>query len=459
MIREYISKESGNTRLLIFFTGWSTDTNVAKDIKIPRGYDFMLVRDYRELVWEPIDKKYEESLIIAWSLGVPAAQILYPFISKDLKLTGLFAVNGSRHPVDDVRGIPVNIFTGTLDTLNERNLHKFRIRTAGGIEKFNKVKEFLRSDLGIDSLKDELSKFLDMANPEEFSPEWDHVFISADDKIFPVENLLNEWKDSPVTVLQNSDHLPDLQTIFNLVVKDKNVIAEKFDRSIGSYNANAGVQKENASRLVEILKESGQNYTDILEIGAGAGNLTSLLFKAYPDAKISALDIGRTNHLPGVKYMREDAEIILSEFPQNSFDLVISGSTFQWFHSPFRCLQAIEKILRKGGMAAFSTYLKGNFSQLESVTGNSLLYLTPDQWELLVKRTDLEIEFTEVIETTMLFHSVNDIFHHLKSTGVNALSGEKKTLREMKMIMENYPVSNGNYPLTYLSYLMKLKKK
>ena len=143
MKREYIIQKASNTRLIIFFTGWSTNPQILSRIKIPEGYDLICCYDYTQIRWESIEKEYQEGIIIAWSLGVKVAEILYDQLSKTIHVTGVYAINGTGTPVDDLKGIPKEIFQTTLETLNERNLKKFRIRICGSVPKFNELEKNL----------------------------------------------------------------------------------------------------------------------------------------------------------------------------------------------------------------------------------------------------------------------------------------------------------------------------
>ena len=455
MKRNFLIKASENKRLIIFFTGWSTDWHILEDIIIPEGYDLLCIWDYRTWDWSPLNKIYEEIVIIAWSFGVVAAENLYHLIKIEGNVTGLYAINGSRIPVDDDYGIPVRIFDSTLKTLDERNLKKFKIRISGGIEKYNELKIKLETESNIDSLKQELFHFSRLSHPQTFSTHWDFAFISESDKIFPVENLKKSWWDTPVRILKNEEHLTDFQKIFNLAIKDKSSITKNFEKSLSTYEDNAESQKKAASRLIGLLNKDKLNFKEILEIGSGSGFLTKKIFSSFPDCSLTMIDLA-DNSMEGVNFLKGDAETLLKSFTEATFDLVISSSTFQWMHSPARVIRECGHILKKGGKCAFTTYIEGTFEELSKLSGNSLLYLSEEQWKLLVKKSGMSIEHSEVAHSTLLFDSVRELFHHLKATGVNALSGKNKTISEMKKMMDCYPGVTGKYPLTYVSLLMIL---
>ena len=106
MQTKYLINNEENNRLILFFTGWSTDWRILSDVRIPDGYDLLIVWDYRNPAPFNILKKYDETVVLAWSFGVYAAQLLLPSLSSGLNITGRWAVNGSLNPIDPISGIP-----------------------------------------------------------------------------------------------------------------------------------------------------------------------------------------------------------------------------------------------------------------------------------------------------------------------------------------------------------------
>lgn len=443
---------------MIFFTGWSTNSGILRDVYIPPGYDLLCCWDYRELSWQETEKNYNEIVVIAWSFGVAAANILLPLIEVVGNVTGRYAINGSRIPIDDHIGIPKLIFEGTMNSLDVRNLQKFRIRIAGGIARYKHFEKCLESELSIEELREELIIFNERNFLTKDSSHWDYVFISENDKIFPASNLENSWKDTPFSILPREEHLPDFRKLFNLILKDKLSIGKNFEKSLLSYNISASVQNQSCIRLMEILQEKGSSFKDILEIGSGSGNLTHLIKTSFLPRKLTVMDITGIPPLSGVDFIRGDAEILVKNLPSGSYDLVISGSTMQWFHSPGGMMKEIKRTLKNDGIFAFSTFISGTFKELSALSGDSLLYLTEQQWKDLANKMGYQILYSEVLQTVLTFDSVKEVFDHLKTTGVNSLSGGGKSVGEMRKIINSYPIKDGKRNLTYLSFIMILRK-
>ena len=458
MERKYLIKRPGNNRLVIFFSGWSTDWRILRDINLPERYDFLCLWNYGDDVWKPLERRYEEAVIIAWSFGVPVANKLFGAISKEINVTGLFAVNGTIYPVDDEKGIPSQIFINTLNALNERNLYKFRIRISGGINRFKSIRNsFPEKDI-LPTLKKELSYFKDKSFVGKDNPVWDYAILSVNDKIFPLDNLKQAWSGTPFMELEDQEHLPDFQTIFDLLIKDKQNVVKRFGKALFSYEENAEVQKGLADAILDSLKKTGKIYSNILEIGGGSGILTRKLKKDYPNSSMISLDIVKGNPYPGVEIWEGDAESVLKNMPPNNFDLVISGSTVQWFHSPYRFIVEVYRVLKEKGVFAFTTYLPGTYREISDLTGSGLLYLTSGNWESMVRKAGFEIETISQNTITLYFDKVGDVFSHLRATGVNGITGKNRKIGEIKEIMRNYPRENGKLPLTYETFLMVARK-
>ncbi|MDE7089467.1 MAG: DUF452 family protein, partial [Prevotella sp.] len=103
------------SRLLLIFTGWSTDHNHLRELQMP-GWDIAVIYDYSTPIINgaPDFNRYDEIAVIAWSFGVPVATVFLKE-NQHLPVTCTIAVNGTLYPVDDLRGIPHVIFNATRD--------------------------------------------------------------------------------------------------------------------------------------------------------------------------------------------------------------------------------------------------------------------------------------------------------------------------------------------------------
>ncbi|MDE6512675.1 MAG: DUF452 family protein, partial [Muribaculaceae bacterium] len=202
----FLNKEN-SPRLLLIYAGWSTDESAFASVRCP-GYDIAVVSDYSEL--EPLRiAGYGEVVLLAWSLGVHAAE----FTAGGLPLTLTIAVCGTPAPVSDTLGIPEAIWNATAESLSEASLKKFRRRMG--------APDLPRGERSIESLQRELLNF-----PTEPVPfRWDRAVIAADDRIFPPENQRRAWQGRAEVTEIYGTHFPDFNHIFDRFITNKSLVS------------------------------------------------------------------------------------------------------------------------------------------------------------------------------------------------------------------------------------------
>ena len=184
-------------------------------LTLPDQCDLLALYDYRilELSDDPADlpwNSYEAVTIVAWSLGVWAAEQVVPHWSILPTKQRLIAVAGSPYPMHDQWGIPKQIFVGTLEGLTDENRQRFNRRMCGG-KRYKQLYDIL-SERPTTELRDELQAVYDsLATPEasESTPHtrlaWDLAIIGERDQIFPAKNLSTLWEAVNVPTLLFSD--------------------------------------------------------------------------------------------------------------------------------------------------------------------------------------------------------------------------------------------------------------
>ena len=187
-------------------------------LTLPDQCDLLALYDYRDLEQSddladlPWDS-YEAVTIVAWSLGVWAAEQVVPHWSILPTKQRLIAVAGSPYPMHDQWGIPKQIFVGTLEGLTDENRQRFNRRMCGG-KRYKQLYDIL-SERPTTELRDELQAVYDsLATSEE--PEttprtrlaWDLAIIGERDQIFPAKNLSTLWKavNVPTLLLPDGYH-------------------------------------------------------------------------------------------------------------------------------------------------------------------------------------------------------------------------------------------------------------
>jgi len=192
-MKTYIRRRDTNNHLVVFYGAWGTDENVFIPL-CNDEFDFILFYNYSadEALVLPEMKTYEKITLIAWSLGVWAAE--YLSLKTGIKPDVTIAVNGTPIPADDRYGIPLNVFEGTLNNITEQNMEKFYFRMFGDKKTYQKNIDRIPHRT-LKSLHDELRWLYNrIMEPREAGFKWDYAVISEKDRIFPSKNLKGYWK-------------------------------------------------------------------------------------------------------------------------------------------------------------------------------------------------------------------------------------------------------------------------
>lgn len=175
----------------------------------PLSSDLLLCYDYRSMTFDAsVLEGYCELRVVAWSMGVWVAGQVLGNLSGLPAITGRLAVNGTPFPIDDVRGIPVAIFRGTLEGLNPQTLGKFRRRMCGSSEG---VKAFLAHGLTrpLEELREELASLYRLVSSLPSTGwAWEEAWIGRRDRIFPAANQQEAWKGIPVFLFDEEHYSP-----------------------------------------------------------------------------------------------------------------------------------------------------------------------------------------------------------------------------------------------------------
>jgi biotin synthesis protein BioG len=186
-------KVNGNSKLLLFFSGWAMDENPTAHLN-HEGFDLCVCFDYTHLETSAIEKwrMYSEIVLIAWSTGVWAAEQVVG--NLNLPISEAIAINGTPTTVHDETGIPRAIFQGTYDNLTAQSMHKFQRRMLGSAAAY-KVFAPLIPQRTLEDQKEELANVLsvDFDTLETGLIKWDQAIIGTADAIFLQENQLGYW--------------------------------------------------------------------------------------------------------------------------------------------------------------------------------------------------------------------------------------------------------------------------
>lgn len=229
------------------------------------------------------------------------------------------------------------------------------------------------------------------------------------------------------------------------------LIKNQFEKSIDKYLENADVQKIMAKKLVENLVDIRRDFTNVLELGCGAGILTEQLFQNISYKSYFANDLVAKSEkyvkkfIPDVRFYCGNAQRIK---PSRKMDLIVSNAMFQWFDNPEKVCNYYKTLLEKDGILAFTSFGEGNYKEIKDLTGLSLRYRTFDEMNKILSE-NYEVLYSEQFSYVMRFENPLQLLTHMKNTGVNSLSSRHWTFKEVKSFCDKYA---EKYPLITLSY-------
>lgn len=192
------------TDLILYFNGWAMTPESVEHLERPVGYDLAILWDYREVAW-PLGldlTRYEHIHLVAWSMGVWAADILLH--TTELPIARAVAVCGTGYPMSDAYGIPVAIFRGTLEGLTDANRVRFNRRMCGG-RTYKHLFEALAARPTAE-IYDELHHVLSVeAHSEQPIPKakavrWTLALVGGQDRIVPACSQETYWRGMGVEV-------------------------------------------------------------------------------------------------------------------------------------------------------------------------------------------------------------------------------------------------------------------
>jgi len=253
---------------------------------------------------------------------------------------------------------------------------------------------------------------------------------------------------------------------------DKELVRERFSRTLRSYAANAVVQKAMARELIDMicLEKQPPVFDWVLEVGSGSGLLLNELLSRCSVKDYYANDLVEESlpclrqviaRYPVEKFHFLAGDIESLDVLPVSLDLVVSSATLQWLDDLDDFFRKISDHLRPGGIFAFSTFGTSNMREIASIEDVGLSYHSLGELEILASRY-FELLSSREEEQRLEFSTPVDVLHHIRKTGVNGLLRRSWTKSRYQHFIAEYqrlfPCEKGVY-LTYHPLYCCLKKK
>ncbi|MFZ2314402.1 MAG: methyltransferase domain-containing protein [Gammaproteobacteria bacterium] len=228
----------------------------------------------------------------------------------------------------------------------------------------------------------------------------------------------------------------------------KEKIQQCFDKSYNTYDQYSYPQQMIGSHLIEKLVNFEKSANSIIDLGCGTGLVTKNLADLFAYQDFTAIDLSDAliskarDRFQSYKItcLQQDFEDI--NLPASSQDLVFSNMALHWSSDFSKMFYSINKMLKTGGLIAFTIPTQGTFQELQG-SKNDFLNI-PD---VISKINAACFDIIECSEGNLKigFNDWKSALKSIKATGANYLfNKERRSLRKVL----SFP---GNPSLTYVT--------
>ncbi|MEW5835196.1 MAG: malonyl-ACP O-methyltransferase BioC [Pseudomonadota bacterium] len=154
---------------------------------------------------------------------------------------------------------------------------------------------------------------------------------------------------------------------------DRARVRRNFARAARSYEQHDALQQEVQKLLLERLGFYLETPQRVLDVGAGTGRGSALLKERYGKAEVIAVDLAvpmlqaAKKHSRWLKpFQRVCADATALPFPDHSVDVLHSNLCFQWIDDLAALFGECARVLKPGGLLAFSTFGPDTLKELRA---------------------------------------------------------------------------------------------
>ncbi len=154
---------------------------------------------------------------------------------------------------------------------------------------------------------------------------------------------------------------------------DRTRVRRNFARAARSYEQHDALQQEVQQLLLDRLGFYLETPQRVLDVGAGTGRGSALLKERYGKAEVIAVDLAvpmlqaAKKHSRWLKpFQRVCADATALPFPDHSVDVLHSNLCFQWIDDLGALFGECARVLKPGGLLAFSTFGPDTLKELRA---------------------------------------------------------------------------------------------
>lgn len=224
---------------------------------------------------------------------------------------------------------------------------------------------------------------------------------------------------------------PQLPSLDQGGLPDKRQVAASFSKAATSYDSVADLQRAVGNQLLQYLPQ-GLQPQQWLDLGSGTGYFSQALAERFPHADGLALDIaeGMLNHarqrFGAQHYVAGDAERL--PLRADSCDLVFSSLAVQWCGDFAAVLAEALRVLRPGGLFAFTSLCVGTLLELRegwrAVDGMVHVnrFREFQRYQALCADSGLQTVSLEQQPHVLFYPDVRGLTHELKALGAHNIN-------------------------------------
>lgn len=478
-----IDQDFSNKSVTVFLPGWGFDGKVLRLLKPSPSWIYpentIDPETFESDLLHLLDSKKLKSVrIIGWSMGAMLG--LNFAVNHPEKVASLVLVSLRFHwPWHEIEELQLHL-TENHEAFLKNFYRKCFLGDRDSYSNFCKSLEPLYlNTMNTERLQKGLH-FLSQYTLPGSLPDIDIRLIHGkQDIIAPVKEMA-VLKNSTLEIIENSGHAVFLSEKCSLQNElKKETIKVKFSKAAESYDNYAKIQADVAQKLAKKLSLSRNvaAVKTILEIGCGTGNFTSLLAARFPAARIVALDfspemIAKASHKlrkNTIEFICAEGEEFLEKTSGESFDLIASNGSLQWFADHDHSLKNISRLLRPQGVFLCSIFgpeslkkLGSGMKNLFGFSGNVAANTFPDVTSL---QKSLKAHFTlgtvEQKIITRQYESVHDLLVHIKKTGTGGWHqhGSPALTRDrLKQLDDWFIKTYGSCTVNYQIHFLQARK-